>query len=297
MHGPEQAGGKARIDRPLTSTPWAPILYELLTGGPPVQGADRPGHRLSRCCTARPPVALQVTVPRDLETICLKCLEKEPGKRYASAADPGRRPAAAPPERPGPRPPGRAAGPCGSGRGGGPTIAGLWAVKLKWSRAPGLRGRDLAVARAMLAEPGSGREARQGRRAPAGGGRAEPGPHTPSTTATSPAASCTGASTISPARAALPSPLPPGPEPVRPAAGDGTTSTGCTPPTCSPWIRAAGRRRRRPPAKWIASVGAGRRGAALGRRAREARPSPSPPRRPRRLAFRPTSTPRRRRQR
>ena len=63
------------------------ILYEMLTGRPPFRAetavgdgaaSDRPG--------AGPAVAAERRVPRDLETICLKCLRKEPRRRYASAA-------------------------------------------------------------------------------------------------------------------------------------------------------------------------------------------------------------------
>jgi hypothetical protein len=64
------------------------ILYEMLTGRPPFRG-EAPMDTLVLVLSGEPvpPSRLAPKVPRDLEVVCLKCLEKPPGRRYATARE------------------------------------------------------------------------------------------------------------------------------------------------------------------------------------------------------------------
>jgi hypothetical protein len=64
------------------------VLYELITGRPPFIACD-PSLILAMILREEPlsPRSLVPTIPRDLETICQKCLQKDPGKRYQSASE------------------------------------------------------------------------------------------------------------------------------------------------------------------------------------------------------------------
>jgi serine/threonine protein kinase len=86
---PEQGWGKSKVRTigPATDIyALGALLYEMLTGRPPFRG-ETPVETLEQVLHQDPipPRQLQPKTPRDLETICLKCLDKLPSKRYVSA--------------------------------------------------------------------------------------------------------------------------------------------------------------------------------------------------------------------
>ena len=85
---PEQAEGRRNQGRAVDIHSLGVILYELLTGSLPFRG-ESDGEIIQKLLYNEPrsPRLLRSRLPRDLETICLKCLQKDPDKRYHSAAD------------------------------------------------------------------------------------------------------------------------------------------------------------------------------------------------------------------
>jgi serine/threonine-protein kinase len=84
---PEQAAGKPGAGPAVDIYSLGAILYEMLTGRPPFQAET--ALETQRQVIAEepvPPSRLNAKVPRDLETVCLKCLRKEPAHRYVAAS-------------------------------------------------------------------------------------------------------------------------------------------------------------------------------------------------------------------
>ncbi len=85
---PEQVEGKSRLTTAVDVYGLGAVLYELLTGQPPFK-ARTPLETLLQVTRDEPvpPSRHRPRLPRDLEVICLKCLRKEPSRRYASAEE------------------------------------------------------------------------------------------------------------------------------------------------------------------------------------------------------------------
>ncbi|MEZ6108035.1 MAG: WD40 repeat domain-containing serine/threonine protein kinase [Pirellulaceae bacterium] len=85
---PEQVSSKRELDFRTDVYGLGAVLYFLLTGSPPFVESEREKiFNLVLTCEPVPPRRLRSGVPRDLETICLKCLRKQPADRYASAEE------------------------------------------------------------------------------------------------------------------------------------------------------------------------------------------------------------------
>jgi eukaryotic-like serine/threonine-protein kinase len=86
---PEQAAGRGRDVGPATDIhALGMVLYELLAGRPPFQGQSE-FDIMRQVVSVEPasPALLRSGIPRDLEAVCLRCLEKDPKRRYTTSAE------------------------------------------------------------------------------------------------------------------------------------------------------------------------------------------------------------------
>ena len=158
---------------------WGRRFTAMVTGRPPFQAATAMDTVLQVMSDEPvPPRRLNASIPRDLETICLKCLEKEPAQRYAVCGGAGGGPAPVPGGRADPGPAGdavRARGQVGAAAAGDRRAAGIGRA----GDGAGAWGRALAMARGGAGprrRPWAGRTSQGPDHAGRAGKRASEGP-------------------------------------------------------------------------------------------------------------------------